>query len=50
MNDPRPRAAREAAAVTEAALALAGHEMDAFTCELTSDMGRGALPLAAGWR
>jgi hypothetical protein len=32
MNAPAPGAAREAAAVTAAALALAGHELDPFTC------------------
>ena len=36
-------AAREAAAVTKSALTLAGQELDSFTCELISKMGRGEL-------
>ena len=44
MNTSRARgAAGEAAAVTAAALALAGHELDPFTRELTGKMGRGEL-------
>ena len=43
MNAPAPRAAREAAEVTEAALVLAGYELDRFTSELISKMGRGEL-------
>jgi hypothetical protein len=40
VNDPASDAAREAGAVTEAALALAGHTLDPFTRELTDRMGR----------
>jgi hypothetical protein len=36
-------AAREAAAVTKSALTLAVQELDPFTCELISKMGRGEL-------
>ncbi|MBY0291115.1 MAG: antitoxin VbhA family protein [Mycobacteriaceae bacterium] len=43
MTDPTSAAAQEAAAVTEAALALAGHELDPFTRDITDKMGRGEL-------
>ena len=43
MNDPVPSAAREAAAVARAALALSGHTMDEYTYELITKMGRGEL-------
>jgi hypothetical protein len=43
VNDPAPRAAREAAAVTQTALALSGHGMHGFTYELITKMGRGEL-------
>jgi hypothetical protein len=43
MNDPRPRAEREVVTVTEAALALAGHELEPFTYELISKMGHSEL-------
>ena len=43
MNAPKPRAAREAAAVTEAALLLAGYELAPFTRDLISKMGRNEM-------
>jgi hypothetical protein len=43
MNNPAPRAEREAATATEVALALAGHELSPFTAELVSKMGRGEI-------
>ena len=44
MNTSRSHgAAGEAAALTEAALTLAGHELDPFTRELIAKMGRGEL-------
>jgi hypothetical protein len=43
MNDPVPFAAREAAAVAQAALALSGHRMDGYIYELITKMGRGEL-------
>ena len=43
MNDPAVGAARESAAVAEAALALSGHKLDAFSCELTAKRGRREL-------
>ena len=43
MIDPAPIAAQEAAAVTQAALALGGHRIDGFTYELITKMGRGEL-------
>jgi hypothetical protein len=43
MNAAAPRAAREAAAVTEAAPALAGYKLNSFTSELMTKMGRGEL-------
>lgn len=43
VNDSARRDAREAAAVTDAALALAGHKIDRYTYELTAKMGRGEL-------
>jgi hypothetical protein len=43
MNDPVSSAAREAAAVTQAALALSGHRMHGYTYELIAKMGRGEL-------
>jgi hypothetical protein len=43
MNDPIPSAAREAAAVAQAALALSGHRMHGYTYELITKMGRGEL-------
>jgi hypothetical protein len=43
VNDPATYAAQEARVVTEAALALAGHNLDPFTCELIDKMGRGEL-------
>jgi hypothetical protein len=43
VNDPAIYATHEARAVTEAALALAGHSLDPFTCELIDKMGRGEL-------
>ena len=43
VNDPARCLATEAAAVTEAALALAGCEIDQFTYALTARMARGEL-------
>ena len=43
MEVPARPAAQEAAAVTETALALAGHELDPFTREVIAKMGRGEL-------
>lgn len=43
MTDPTSAAAQEAATVTETALALAGHELDPFTREVTDKMARGEL-------
>jgi hypothetical protein len=43
MNDLARGTAREAAAVTDAALALAGKKIDRFTYDLTAKMGRGEL-------
>ena len=43
MDVPARPAAQEAAAVTETALALAGHELDPFTREVIAKMGRGEL-------
>jgi len=43
MTVPARSAAQEAAAVTQTALALAGHELDPFTREVTDKMGRGEL-------
>lgn len=43
MNMPSRPDAREAQAVTEATLALAGHELHPYTRELTTKMGRGEL-------
>jgi hypothetical protein len=43
VNVPSPAGPQEAAAVTKAALGLAGHSVDPFTRELTDKMGRGEL-------
>ena len=43
VNDPVPSAAREAAAVAQAALALSGHRMHGYTYELITKMGHGEL-------
>lgn len=43
VNTPSTSGPQEAAAVTKAALGLAGHSVDPFTQDLTDKMGRGEL-------